>query len=354
MIITVMNKDFDLIDIIDVYQSLIWNEHYDQYGDFELHTPYVPKIFSEITDDCYLGIDDSDNLMMCHFKEITTDPEDGDFMTFRGLSLESILCQRVIASFTTLAGSLEDGIKRLLDENVISPIDTKRKIPNFKFSYSNDPYIQSLTLDGQYLGDNLHDLISTLCVKNHIGFRIRVNTENQFVFQLYRGTDRSYNQNENSFVVFSPNYENLANSTFTDNREEERNAAIIAGEGEGSEQKILIIGSESGLSRREIYVDASYVTSKVDDTVMSSSEYDALLTQKGNEELSDKKRITEFEGTAEALQMYVLNRDFFLGDIVQIENEYGMESASRIVGIIRSHDDSGDTLLPKFAAIKET
>ncbi len=352
MQITILDSKFESIDIMDVMKSLIWNERYDQYGDFELYAPYDETIFNEIDESCYIQLDNNNHLMMCEKKLIETDPEDGNFMTISGNSLESLLCRRVVAKFTVLSGNLQDGIQKILNENIIAPTDAKRKIDRFRFERTDDPYICGLTIEGQFLGDNLHDLISTLCVKHHIGFQITLSDDNHFVFKLYNGVDRSYDQTTNSYVVFSPDYENLSNTTYVDDRTEERNSAIISGEGEGASQKVISIGESSGLSRREIYVNASYVSSTVNDTTLSPEEYSKQLAQKGSESLSDYLRKTEFEGTAEALQMYTLGQDFFLGDIVQIENEYGMEASSRVTGIIRSYDDNGASVLPKFSAIK--
>lgn len=47
--------------------------------------------------------------------------------------------------------------------------------------------------------------------------------------------------------------------------------------------------------------------------------------------------------------MYVLNRDYFLGDLVQIENEKGIKAAPRITEIIYAEDENGSSVVPTFS-----
>ena len=91
----------------------------------------------------------------------------------------------------------------MLNENVISPSDSNRKISNFIFKESTDSAITKLKLEAQYTGDNLYDVIQKICEEQGIGFKITLNDKKQFVFELYAGFDRSYDQTENPYVIFS-------------------------------------------------------------------------------------------------------------------------------------------------------
>ena len=46
---------------------------------------------------------------------------------------------------------------------------------------------------------------------------------------------------------------------------------------------------------------------------------------------------------------YVLNKDYFLGDIVQVINEYGISATPRIIEIIESEDENGTSVVPTFS-----
>ena len=143
-------------------------------------------------------------MMIVEKIQITSDTEDGNHVTVTGRSLESILDRRIVWGQKLLSGNLQNGIKTLLNENVISPSDSNRKIPNFIFKESTDPAITKLKLEAQYTGDNLYDVIQKICEEQGIGFKITLNDEKQFVFELYAGSDRSYDQTENPCSLRRP------------------------------------------------------------------------------------------------------------------------------------------------------
>ena len=181
-----------------------------------------------------------------------------------------------------------------------------------------------------------------------------LNDSKQFVFKLYAGMDRSYNQSANSYVVFSPKYDNLVNSEYFESSQNLKNVALIGGEGEGSERKYTSIGTASGLNRRELYVDARDISSDSgDDVTLTAEEYNAKLVQRGNEKLAECKESVTFDGEADTTRMYTYGDDFFNGDIVQVENEYGHSAAARITEIIMSEDESGISVYPTFKSTQE-
>ena len=62
--------------------------------------------------------------------QLSTDIENGDFYCVTGRELKFLLHQRIVWKQTTLTGTAEDAIRRLINENAITPTDTKRVIPN--------------------------------------------------------------------------------------------------------------------------------------------------------------------------------------------------------------------------------
>ena len=183
--------------------------------------------------------------------QITSDTEDGNHVTVTGRSLESILDRRIVWGQKLLSGNLQNGIKTLLNENVISPSDSNRKIPNFIFKESIDPAITKLKLEAQYTGDNLYDVIQKICEEQGIGFKITLNDKKQFVFELYAGFDRSYDQTENPYVIFSPKFENIINSNYIESKASLKTVTLVGGEGEGAGRRYTTVGGGSGLNRRE-------------------------------------------------------------------------------------------------------
>lgn len=350
MDLQVLDTNFNVIAILDAYESFIWTDRYDECGDFELYTPLTNDILGFIKAEYYIRNKKSEHVMIVESLEIKSDVDEGTRLTVTGRSLESILDRRIIWKTKTISDSLQNAVKTLLNECIISPEDGDRKIDNFIFEDTDDPAIAELSVEGQYTGDNLYDVIHTICDNAKIGFKITLNDSNQFVFKLYSGIDRSYDQLNNPYVVFSPSFENLANSNYVESISAMKNVALVGGEGEGTARVYATAGSASGLGRREMFTDANGVSS---DNIGTASSYSSLLVQKGNEELAENSMITSFEGEAETSITYKYGEDFFIGDIVQLANEYGHETKARVVEMVMSEDTSSVSAYPTFETITE-
>lgn len=349
----VLNADFESIAVIDTYESMIWTDRYNAYGDFEIYFAMDENLLEYIKEDYYLWLKDSEHSMIIEDIKIDADTEEGNRLIVTGRSLESILERRIIWGQRIFSGNLQNAIQIMLNENIISPSVADRKIANFIFVPSTDSKITSLTIDNQYTGDDLYTVIKGLCEENNIGFKIVLTDDNQFAFSLYAGADRSYDQTENPYVVFSPNFENIINSNYFSSKAGYRNVTLVAGEGEGASRKTTVVGSASGLDRRELFTDARDISSDTEDGTLSDAEYIAQLRTKGLKNLADHMITTAFEGEVEVTRLYKYGEDFFIGDIVQIANEYGNENSAYISELIISNSDEGLSIYPTFKTISK-
>jgi hypothetical protein len=347
----VLDTNFNHITVVDNYESVIWTDRYDAYGDFELYFLMDLKLLEIFKIDYYLYNKDSEHCMIIEDLKIETDSEDGDHLIVTGRSLESILERRILWGQNIFNGKLQTAIKKMLNDSIIEPSVADRKISNFIFIESTDTNITSLKIDNQYTGDNLYTVINGLCEENNLGFKVVLTDENKFAFTLYKGVNRSYSQNENPYVVFSPNFENLINTSYFTSKVDYKNVTLVAGEGEGAARKTATVGSGAGLDRRELYTDARDVSSNVEGGTLSDDEYMALLEARGKKKLAECTASTSFEGEIEATRVFEYGKDVFMGDIVQIVNEYGIESSAYISELIFSNDDSGLSVYPTFKNI---
>lgn len=361
MELMVLDTEFNNSDTLDIFESLIWTDRYFECGDFEIYTPAETEMLNKLPKGYYLYLKESEHIMIVEDVEIDTDVEEGAHLKITGRSLESILDRRILWSQTVLSGSLQDGIEKLLNENVISPSDENRKIPNFIFKESTDERITALTIDAQYnLGDNLYDTIVDICKSFNVGFKVILNTSSQLEFSLYMGIDRSYEQTEtsNPYAVFSPGYDNLMSSNYIESTRTLKNITLVGGEGEGSSKKTTTVYSGSsaptGLDRREVYTDASGISTNVNGSTISNTDYMNQLAQKGNETLAENIATISFEGEVDISATYSYDTDYYLGDIVQVENEFGNRARCRITEFIRSQDDTGIEYYPTFETLDDS
>ena len=354
MNVFVLNKEFQSVGVVDIFKSFLWTDRYNQFGDFEIYTEANKSVMELLKEDYYLWYSNSEHMMIIEGLEVSSDTEEGTKFIYTGRSLEAILDRRIIWAQTTVSGNFQNGIQKLLNENVINPTDANRKIPNFIFQPSDDPEITKLTLEAQYTGDNLYDAISAACKDKKIGFKVVLNDQNQFVFSLYKGVDRSYEQETTPYVIFSPDYDNMINSNYIRSKKEYKNVTLVAGEGEGSARKTVTVGSGSGLERRELFTDARDLTTQTSGGgTIPISEYNNQLTQRGNEDLSDHPISESFEGESDTTRMFVFKEDFDIGDIVQNRNEYGQEGRSIVSEMVFSQDEEGFLAYPTFETLSK-
>lgn len=353
MELLVLNSDFEIVSVIDVLDSLIWTDRYSAYGDFEIYTPVTTELLSYLQPEYYLWLNGSDHIMIIEDIQIKCDPEEGNYLIVTGRSLESILDRRIIWEQTILSGNLQNGIETLLNDAIISPTITDRTIENFIFEPSTDTAITDLIIEAQIpRGLNLYEVIQQLCVEKNIGFKITLSNEDQFIFKLYAGVDRSYEQIINPHVVFSPNFDNLINADYTESKKTLKTVTVVAGEGEETARKTTVVGSGSSLTRRELYTDANDLSQNDGETVLTDEEYLAQLIQRGTDELSKYIVIKSFESQIDSItNLFKYNEDFFMGDLVQIANDYGIESRARVTEIIHSQSKEGIEIYPTFSII---
>ena len=349
----ILDTAYQAVAVLDTFQSRIWTDRYNRYGDFEVYIPAIMPVCSFLQEGYYLYSPDlSDRMMIIEDIQLKCDPEDGDFYTVTGRSLESILARRVIWGSREIKGNLQEGVKALLNENVINPTKVTRKIPNFEFRDSTDSRITSLTLDAQYFGDNLYEVIAAICDEKSLGFRVLPNfTNGGLIFELFKGVERALDQTVNPYVIFSPDFDNFISSNYLETTSNYKNVALVGADGEGSARKYIdaFEGNDepSGLSRRETFTDA-YGVSKDEET--TEEDYNKQLKQKGLEELADLKVTKAFEGEIDSSRQYVYGRDFGIGDVVQVTNNYGQSGKSRVSEIVMSEDDTGFVITPTFTA----
>lgn len=360
MDIRVLDQNFVLVAIIDSFDSFIWTERFQKLGDYVLSISADHPSRGYLIDDNYLQIDDSNRLMIIDTRYTKTDPDTGNTMTYNGYSLEVILKYRRILKQTILDGNLQNEIERVLNENVISPTEDpdERTIPELRFRASTDPRITELTVEVQTTGDYVSDVVEALCTTNNIGWRIVYEEGPQpFVFELYAGVDRSYDQEANPYVVFSPSYDNILNTEFVQSKANQWTMTRVAGEGEGADRITTDVYADpegsrpKGLKRREGWTDARDISKTVESGQLTDEEYHKELTSRGDADLADHIYIEAFDGEADTSSQYVFDRDYFMGDVVQIQDVYENSAKVRATEYIRSWEASGVKDYPTFSAV---
>lgn len=356
-VINVYDMNFNLIGVVDSYVSIIWRPAYYDVGDFEIYVAAGAEAI-ELLQENRLVVRNTDitvdsdgnvtykNVMLIKNIDLITDVENGNFLSITGRELKYILHQRIIWTQTNLTGTAEAGIRRLVSENAVSPSNTNRVIPNLVLGAT-----AGLTdiIEKQITGDYLDEAITEICTNYKYGWEVYGYNGN-YVFIVYQGLDRSYEQSERPYVVFSDAFENLYNTEYQLNTEEYANTALIGGEGEGTERTYTTINNDkSGLERYELFVDAKDLSSNKDsEDEIPQSQYLLLLQERGAEKLAETAITEGFSGEVLTTGNFKYGEDFDIGDTVTVINSYGISKNVMVLSSIESEDENGISLIPQF------
>lgn len=344
MIPVVMNTSFERLGMIDDYTSFIWTERYYKVGDFELCVAVSPENLAMLQRDYYVCRDDSEDVGIIEDIKLSSNADGEQQMIVSGRFLASIVGRRIVAQQTEFNDkTIPAIIQGLLNDAIISPSIEARKIPNFSFQ-DDSGYTGTLSI--QYTGKNLLETIEYLCKTYGLGFKVVLESGN-FVFHLYSGTDRSYGQTENTFVVFSNDYDNLKSSEYEEGYSDTVTDVLVAGEGEGLERKMAWASKQTnaGLARYEAFKDAR--NASTNDGEISDSVYLQQLVSDGLESITSFTKA--FSGSV-YFNNYTYGKDIKMGDVCTIMNtRWGIGMNTRIIEMIESTSESGEhTMTPTF------
>lgn len=243
-----------------------------------------------------------------------------------------------------------------------------------------DPY----TMEGSW-----YKLVQELTDLTMSGWAIEYNGEDPYYWYgyTYNGVNRTFGQGERPAVVFSPKYDNLSKATYFKSKVSTR-TKIFSGavkftiptkltfSGEYLDQNTdsamqnnsVTVGTR-GLGLREGYLQSpsvehtngymEYTEQATGDKKYGVGSIDPnsiyrQIHEQCNTELWKHMPIEMFSGEAAQQSMYIYNEDFFLGDFVQIQNEFGQQDIARVTEYIRTSSDSeGDVFYPTFQSLSD-
>lgn len=348
------------IEVVDRYQSLIWTERFNSAGDFELTLRSTPQHRSLLQPGIMLAMSETDRIMKLETVEDGLDPEGRRTLKCTGPSLESILSDRV--AIESLQGSVDaNGNKRTWSLSGI-PSAVARKIFHDicvlgkNSEYDKIPLIQESVIGVPSLipepidpitielePQTVYEAISEICKVWNLGFRFQRGTDNATLyFNIYSGTDRTNSQTTVSSVLFTPELDNLTDIKEFHSIEASKNVAYVI----SPEQALMVYPNDVdpddnlGWQRRVLVVKADDITSE------NTTDIPAALTQIGKSELAKFREMKAFDGQINQNSHYKYQKDYFLGDVVELRNIDGVANQMRVTEQIFVSDEQGERTYP--------
>lgn len=340
----VADTNFIKLGVVDDYISLIWTTRYYEHGDFQIEVPITEENVTMLAIGNYILRNDDPNVGIIEKVDLVYSSSSKRVLTIYGRFATQLLGRRIVAEQTVVSGAISSCINKLIEDAITNPAINARKISNFVI----DDYTIATTIEAQYTGKNLYDIISELAKQYKFGFRITLNDDNEFVFTCYEGEDRSYNQNVNPYVIFSDEYDNLINSEYQRDASGIITDVLAAGEGEGDQRRTIWVTNNeapTGINRYEYYDDSRNTSSNEGE--ISDQEYLEQLAEDGRMDLTTYT--VTFAGECDSTNIH-FGVDVNVGDLVTIENSIlGLTSTVRIIELIESVSATGAySIIPTF------
>lgn len=358
MEVYILDSLYRRTQVVDRFKSLIWTERFSAYGDFELDVYSTLENRNRFKEGFVLALNESYRAMTIETIEDTTDTNGEKVLKLSGRSLEAILDSRLargsMDDLTTepkwvltgtpvqiatqmfhdicVSGILNVGdIIPLINEGSLFAPDTI-EAPSDIITYEIDP-------------KSLYSALTDLCNQYLLGFRLIRNFDTaQLYFDIYAGSNRTMHQTVLPAVLFSPELDNLQNTSELASSAAYKNVAYVVSP-VGSE---VVYSSDvssgiSGFDRQVLIVQADDITDPDPPTAS------ALMIQRGIQELAKTRKIQAFDGEINQNSSYKYGRDYNLGDLVQTRNTDGVENDMQVTEQIFVSDQEGDRSYPTLA-----
>ncbi len=348
MRILVLDERFQTIGSISIFLSLIWCPRYTKLGYFELHCP--TSYFSLLRTGKYLYRNDRDSLGVIDDIQYAQNDTGEKTCYAKGNFAEILLSDKVVSKTVKLSGNIETEMRKLVTDYAIRPINGGEPIPNLRLG---EVAGITDTIDTQITGSNLSEWLYDTGNGIEISHRIRYDyLNNELVFEVWKGKNRTDSQDINSWAIFSNSFCNIKSVQYEKNKSSYRNYAFVAGEGEGAARIMVEVDVRASPDepRREIWVDARDLQKEDSDGhKMTDAEYIKLLVTRGKEKLAEYPIVETVNSDIDAQANLVYRSDFDYGDLcTYINTEIGVETEKRITEIMEVYEGGAEKISVTF------
>ncbi|SHJ64653.1 virus ReqiPepy6 Gp37-like protein [Hathewaya proteolytica DSM 3090] len=331
----VFNPQYEFVGIIEGYSSFRWIRRFYNCGEFELHIPINTRNLELLVEDNLILKNDDTEVAIITSRQLKLNTNGMQELTIHGRFMKYIFNRRIIWDTVNYNNNLTELIMiELVNKNVINPTNVNRKIQNIQLGVVNN---FTDTLSKQISYKDLLDSLFDITTISNISFKLDFNiNDKKLYFNTFKGLDRTVGQNTNIRAIFSTEFDNILEQEYTDSNENFKNTVLIAGEGQGTQRKKVVVGEDnSGIARKEMFIDARDIQSDNTDVTLTQEQYNNILITKGVEALKQCTDNYSFNSVINTNQTNLTyKKDYDLGDIVTCVNtDWGLQVDTRITEI---------------------
>lgn len=346
----VYSSDMELQGIVEKIASLIWTRRYWSCGEFKLLVPFTEEHSRMLVKNNIIMKRGDDEAAQIRYVSITKNSQGLEEIEVQGKFLIAWIGKRIIKKQIITNDTTQNILYRIVRENVTNPADTVRKIPDVSIA-DDDADTESGAIDytsEQYTNAQLAAETAAKAAK--LGIRMRTDARTgTHVFSVYEGRDLTAgNSAGNAPCIFSQEFDNIVEQEYTNSIENLKTTAFVGGEEkEGVARKVAEVGgSAAGLAREEVFINATDIVQEYEDddgeqVSLTDTEYLALLSARGAEELEQYAETLSFGSKVDTFANLIYRTDYDLGDRVTCVNKrWGIRIDVRITEIAETYQNN--------------
>jgi hypothetical protein len=414
-----LDDDFQPVDLIENYESLIWTERYDKSGDFQITSTDISFLINKLKLDVegahsYVTLRESSVPMVVEIHKLEKKKNDAPTITITGRSFETVLERRASvnqlssgtvrtpwviqaakesdAAYEAMRAVLGDVAQTLSGRQVLpalSPaVSANDAIPELELIMPADYQVVNWSSSVTYgVGEvvvssgnlyraiaastnktpaseptfwTLMDVSTGLTAVASLGYEIAPKDLYTATLELIQANHRGlksvrplspgdpvgieiYNGADlTNDVVFDARFDQVENATYLLSEQGSTNVGYVYGSNGASQVLKTAAPEPSGLDRRVLVVDNS------NDSTVNTSD---IRRTRGLIELYKYNATALFDGEVAEQVAAGYNTQYFLGDILRLDGEYGLSENVRVVEFIRTSDSTGEKAYPTFDAV---
>jgi hypothetical protein len=379
MDIFTLDSGFRRRDVIDSYISVVWTEKYLDSGTVVLSVPATLANREALKEGTFLSTPTSSEVMM-----IDTQDVQDNILKVSGLTLDSFLANRLVipgnsvpfqsyvtgsqlpgvamcdlvtrhcvaGGFVATGGTFFGGLigaKQVITNLVIGNID-QSGTPQ-PFSIKRGPLL---------------DPIKEIGVANGVGWYLRPTNvlpgSYQLTFGTYSGLNRTSDQSVNGIVRFSPGLDSLTDIKELRSGAGYKTVAIAVSPDFDPVTKLSGGTTYAGLAYapgaydldidfklRVLCVEVTGITLESCGALFST--YKKLMDAEARNALANNNYTKVVDGEVVPQSEFVYGTHYNLGDIIELQDQYGYIQKARVTEYIRSKDASGSRAYPTVSVL---
>lgn len=342
----IYNEDLQRLGYIGKFSYLLWRKQYGALAEAELHVDVTMKNIELLEKGNIIHRQDDNEAMFIYYRQFD-DSSGVDQLVIKCFSLTRWTDRRILWKQYDFNDTPEKIMRQIVIENMISPTDPARKIPQIQL---NELKNIGKVIQQQISYKQVYEVCESLCTTHEIGMRCLFDGRT-LKYDFYEGVDRTINQSLHPRIILSKDRSNLLKRTYEDANNDLKTTALIGGAGDGTERKFATIGTSfTGLSRREIFIDAREISGTRDvegeQVPIPDGEYNALLIAKGEQKKAEYTEFIGFDCELDVTRENTrYNEDFFLGDLITIkDDELGILMNSRVMQADEVFQEEGKSI----------